>query len=58
MKHILKCKKCGKFTLKSECSVCGDTTVTIRPPKFNLKDKFADYRRKVKYGELEKGRLL
>jgi len=47
MKHILRCKKCGKYTMKEKCS-CGGIAVTVRPPKFSIEDKYAKYRREAK----------
>jgi len=47
MKKILKCKKCGKYTLKENCT-CGGSAVTIKPPKYSPQDKYGEYRRKAK----------
>ena len=47
MKHILKCKKCGKYTLSEKCE-CGGMAVNPRPAKFSPEDKFGEYRRKAK----------
>ena len=52
------CKKCNKYTMSETCKVCGDKTVTTKPPKFSPDDKYADVRRKVKREELEKTGLL
>jgi rRNA maturation protein Nop10 len=57
MQHILKCQKCGKYTMKPTCS-CAGTAVSPRPPKYVPDDKYAEYRRKAKKQELvEKGLL-
>lgn len=47
MKRLRKCS-CG-YTLKDKCEKCG-TTRTAHPPKFSFEDKYAKYRRKVKFG--------
>lgn len=47
MKKILKCQKCKEYTLKEKCA-CGGTAITIKPPKYSPKDKYAEYRRKAK----------
>lgn len=47
MKHILKCIKCGDYTLKENCA-CGGKAVTIVPAKYSPQDKYAEYRRKAK----------
>jgi H/ACA ribonucleoprotein complex subunit 3 len=53
MKHILKCKDCGKYTLKEKCE-CGGTAIENKPPKYSPEDKYADYRRKAKEEEWKK----
>ena len=50
MKHILKCKSCGKYSLSEECS-CKGKAVRPIPPKYSPDDKYADYRRKAKEEE-------
>jgi len=53
---ILKCLKCQKYTLQSECSQCGAKTIAPKPPKFSPQDKYGHLRREVKKSELkEKG---
>jgi len=47
MKHILKCEKCGKYTMKELCS-CGSKAITTKPAKFSVDDKYAKYRREAK----------
>ena len=55
MFHILKCERCGNYTLKKRCS-CGGRAVTIRPPKYSPEDPYGSYRRKVKEeGLIKKG---
>lgn len=50
MKKIRKCGKCGAFTLKDSCGACGGKALTAHPPKFSPEDKWAEYRRKFKFG--------
>jgi len=57
MKHILKCKSCGKHTLKEKCS-CGGIAANIKPPKFSPEDNYAKYRRKYKSDERKKDGLV
>ncbi|MDP2749666.1 MAG: nucleolar RNA-binding Nop10p family protein [Nanoarchaeota archaeon] len=47
MKHILKCSKCGSYTLKESCN-CGSATTNPKPAKFSPEDKYAHLRRKAK----------
>ncbi|HIP84169.1 MAG TPA: RNA-protein complex protein Nop10 [Methanothermococcus okinawensis] len=53
--RIKKCPKCKRYTLKDICSICGEKTVTVKPPKFSLEDRYGKYRRmlkrKLKHGE-------
>lgn len=56
MKHIMKCSKCGSYTLKSRC--CNEKTAEPRPLKFSPDDKYADYRRRFKKEERIKRGLL
>jgi len=55
MKHILKCPKCGKYTLKEFCC---EKAITPAPAKYSPEDKYADYRRKAKKEMLIKNRIL
>ena len=57
MKHILKCSKCNKYTMKEVCE-CKEKSVVIKPPKYSPEDKYGEYRRKVKKPELLKKGLL
>lgn len=49
-KIILKCVKCGKYTLKDKCG-CGGESLDPRPAKFSIEDKWGKYRRKYKKNE-------
>ncbi len=57
MKHILRCQKCSKYTLTSECE-CGGTAIENKPPKYSPEDKYADYRRKAKEEQWKKEDLI
>jgi len=46
MKHILKCSKCEKYTLKETC--CKVKTISPKPAKFSPEDKYGNYRRAEK----------
>lgn len=53
MKHIMKCRRCGSYTMKEVCA-CGNKTSAAKPLKFSIDDRFSSYRRKAKlkeYGE-------
>lgn len=50
MRHMFKCKNCGKYTMKEICS-CGGAAVVPRPAKYSPLDKFANYRRQAKIDE-------
>jgi len=41
---ILFCKTCDIYTLKNNCSRCNNLTVTQKPAKFSLEDKYLKYR--------------
>lgn len=43
--NIFYCKKCDKFTLKSNCDVCNSKTVSTKPAKFSPEDRLGKYRR-------------
>ena len=57
MKHIFKCKKCNKYTMREICD-CGSTTINSKPLKYSEKDKFASYRRKAKLDDYANRGLL
>ncbi len=45
MKFLMrKCPKCGRYTLKESCPVCGTATVSPHPAKFSPEDKYARQR--------------
>ncbi len=43
-----KCPKCGRYTFKEMCPVCGTPTVSAHPPRFSPEDKWGKYRREAK----------
>ncbi len=55
MKHILKCPKCGKYTMKEKCCV---KTVNPKPAKYSVDDKYGSYRRTARRNDLEKRGVL
>ena len=57
MRHILKCQKCGNYTLNEECG-CGGKSSSVKPPKYSPDDKYGDYRRAAKRESLEKEGIL
>lgn len=57
MKHILKCTKCGKYTMEEGCS-CGSKAALAVPPKYSPEDKYAEYRRQVKKEDLKNKGLI
>ncbi len=58
MNKIFFCKNCEKYTMKKECSDCGEKTVRNMPPKYSPEDKNAKYRRKMKKEILKERDLL
>jgi len=58
MKHILKCKNCEAYTIKSKCLKCGKEAISPIPPKYSPDDKYGKYRRKVKSEQLKKDGLI
>jgi len=46
--RMRKCPKCGTYTLKENCPVCGEKTVTPIPPRFSPEDPYGKYRRKLR----------
>jgi len=55
--HILKCVKCGKYSMNEGCS-CRGKAVSPRPPKYSPEDAYGEYRRKVKRKGLEEKGML
>jgi H/ACA ribonucleoprotein complex subunit 3 len=42
---MLKCVRCGKYTLSENCFMCKAKTSVAQPPKFSAGDKYGKYRR-------------
>jgi len=57
MNRILKCQKCGSYTMKGLCK-CGGTAVQAKPPKYSPDDAYACYRRKAKFSEFKEKGLI
>ncbi len=45
---ILLCKNCGRYTLEKLCPKCKLETISIKPAKYSLEDKYGYYRRLAK----------
>ena len=41
---IRRCPRCGRYTLKDTCPVCGAPTRVAHPPRFSPLDKYVKYR--------------
>jgi len=45
MKFLMRrCPRCGRYTFKETCPVCGNSTVVPHPPRFSPEDKYVRYR--------------
>ncbi len=45
MKFLMrKCSRCGRYTFKETCPVCGSETYVPHPPRFSPEDKYVKYR--------------
>ncbi len=47
MSNILKCERCGKYSMERYCS-CGGECFSTRPPKYSPDDKYGKYRLEYK----------
>jgi len=48
-KNLMRCKVCGRYTLrKDRCPYCGGEVIPPYPPKFSPIDKYIEYRIKMK----------
>ena len=56
MKHILKCEKCERFTMKKNCE-CGNQTASTKPQRYSPQ-KFAKYRKEARKKSLKEKGLL
>ncbi|MDD5331346.1 MAG: RNA-protein complex protein Nop10 [Candidatus Nanoarchaeia archaeon] len=45
---MLYCKKCDIYTLKENCPKCKQKTMSNKPAKFSIEDKYGKYRRIAK----------
>jgi len=57
MRHIYKCAKCSRYSMKETCS-CGSVALIAKPVKFSVDDKLANYRRLAKRGEYRENGFL
>lgn len=46
-RQILYCTNCQKYLLEETCE-CGTKTISTKPAKFSLNDKYSEYRLKYK----------
>ena len=56
-KHLLKCLKCGEYTLKDTCK-CGGKAVSPKPVNFSPEDPYTKYKRESKVEEYKKRDLI
>jgi len=48
----MKCTECGRYTMREDkCPYCGGKLKVAIPPKFSPHDRYAKYRRLIKYGK-------
>ena len=47
--YILKCPKCGTYTMKERCSRCDESTITVHPARFSPDDRYARLRSPLAY---------
>jgi len=47
-KEILKCTKCSTYTLKTSCPNCNSKTLSPKPAKYSIDDKWGKWRRIAK----------
>ena len=52
MKRVLKCDKCGKYTMQEKHS-CGGAGINPKPAKWQPEDKYGKLRREAKKKEFE-----
>ncbi|MEK6835535.1 MAG: RNA-protein complex protein Nop10 [Nanoarchaeota archaeon] len=51
--EILKCNSCNIYTLKDECPNCNKKTLSPKPAKFSIEDKYQKYRLKARKWDLK-----
>jgi H/ACA ribonucleoprotein complex subunit 3 len=49
-KEILRCIKCGNYTMEKICK-CGSECLSPKPPKWSPEDKYSRYRLEYKKNE-------
>lgn len=50
MRFLLRrCAECNRYTLKTECPLCGGDTETAHPAKYSPDDRYARYRLASRY---------
>jgi H/ACA ribonucleoprotein complex subunit 3 len=58
MKLLMKCPKCGIYTLNQECAADSKKTINPKPAKYSPEDRMGEYRRKAKRAMLEERGLI
>ncbi|MBW2971956.1 RNA-protein complex protein Nop10 [Candidatus Woesearchaeota archaeon] len=56
--HILKCTKCGRYTIRVKCPDCGGSALQPLPAKYSPEDQYGKYRREAKKEQLKEKGLL
>ncbi len=47
-REIFKCSKCNIYTMKDHCDKCGEKTLSPKPARYSIEDKWGYWRRKAK----------
>lgn len=58
MRHIMKCPKCGKYSMQEKCPRCTSITERTGPAKWSPEDLYGKYRREAKLIALKGADLL
>jgi|MudIll2142460700_1097286.scaffolds.fasta_scaffold76841_3 H/ACA ribonucleoprotein complex subunit 3 len=45
---LLRCRDCGRYTLKQKCPSCGAATDRPGPARYSPEDRYGNYRRALK----------
>ena len=46
--EILRCPQCKTYTIQSACPQCKEKSLSPKPAKFSIEDKWGKYRRMAK----------
>ena len=50
---LRRCSKCNRYTLQTNCPVCGSETINPHPARFSPDDKYAKYRARSHHAQRE-----